>query len=217
LSVVVLGVKIARYGIVVDRFLGERELVVRALDPHLGKVKNIGAAALMPDGSPLIIVDVDDLVQHIEKFLSRNRLSLLAPTVKDSVAREQKRVLVVDDSLTIRELERKLLQSQGYAVDIAVDGIDGWNAVRTGEYDLVVTDIDMPRLDGIELVTLIRTDNRLKSLPVIIVSYKDRVEDRQRGLDAGANYYLTKGSFHDETLIRAVGDLIRETKDRYRG
>jgi two-component system sensor histidine kinase and response regulator WspE len=210
LSIVVLGDKGGRYGIVVDRFLGERELVVRVLDPRLGKVKNISAAALMPDGSPLLIVDVDDLMREIDNFLSGNRLSHVGPARSADVAKERKRVLVVDDSLTVRELERKLLDGQGYAVDIAVDGMDGWNAVRTGHYDLVVTDVDMPRLDGIELVTLIRKDARLKSLPVMIVSYKDRPEDRQRGLEAGADYYLTKGSFHDETLIRAIADLIGE-------
>ena len=129
-----------------------------------------------------------------------------SPDQTQSVYR--KRVLIVDDSLTVRELERKLLGSQGYLVDVAVDGMDGWNAVRTGNYDLVVTDVDMPRLDGIELVTLIRKDNRLKSLPVMIVSYKDRQEDKERGLEAGADYYLTKGSFHDESLVRAVSDLI---------
>ncbi|KAB2650212.1 MAG: response regulator, partial [Verrucomicrobia bacterium] len=75
---------------------------------------------------------------------------------------------------------------------------------------LVITDVDMPRLDGIELATLIKKDERLKSLPVMIVSYKDREEDRKRGLDAGADYYLTKGSFHDETLLQAVVDLIGE-------
>ena len=97
----------------------------------------------------------------------------------------RKRVLVVDDSLTVRELERKLIESKGYEVEIAVDGMDGWNAVRTGHYDLVVTDVDMPRLDGIELVTLIKKDPRLNALPVMIVSYKDREEDRRRGLEAG--------------------------------
>jgi len=71
-----------------------------------------------------------------------------------------------------------------------------------------VTDVDMPRLDGIELLKLIRNDGRLKSLPVMIVSYKDRQEDRNRGLEAGADYYLTKASFHDETLVRVVADLI---------
>ena len=124
--------------------------------------------------------------------------------------RKQKRVLAVDDSLTVRELERKLLMGRGYLADVAVDGMDGWNAVRTGHYDLVITDVDMPRLDGIELATLIKSDPMLKSLPVMIVSYKDRDEDRLRGLDAGADYYLTKGSFHDETLLQAVLDLIGE-------
>ncbi len=88
--------------------------------------------------------------------------------------------------------------------------MDGWNAVRTGGFDLVVTDIDMPRMDGIELVSLIRRDADLRTLPVMIVSYKDREEDRRRGLDAGADYYLTKSSFHDETLLHAVEDLIGE-------
>jgi len=86
-------------------------------------------------------------------------------------------VLVVDDSMTVREVERKLLSNLGYDVEVAVDGMDGWNAVRTGAFNLVVTDIDMPRLDGIELVSLINKDPNLKSVQVMIVSYKDRDED----------------------------------------
>src|SRR5262249_15120773 len=113
-------------------------------------------------------------------------------------------------SLTVRELERKLLDHSGYEVEVAVDGMDGWNVVRSRSFDLVVTDVDMPRMDGIELVALIKRDPQLKALPVMIVSYKDREEDRRRGLEAGADYYLTKGSFHDETLIQAVADLIGE-------
>jgi two-component system sensor histidine kinase and response regulator WspE len=88
--------------------------------------------------------------------------------------------------------------------------MDGWNTVRAGEHDLVITDVDMPRLDGVELAALIKQDPLLKSLPVMIVSYKDREQDRLRGLEAGADYYLTKGSFHDETLLQAVVDLIGE-------
>jgi len=210
-SIIVLGDKTARYGLVVDRFLGEQELVVRPLDTRLGKVQDISSAALMSDGSPLLIIDVDDLIRHIENMISGQGLTHIGSGGAGEDKREKKRILVVDDSLTVRELERKLLDSQGYAVDVAVDGMDGWNAVRTGHYDLVVTDVDMPRLDGIELVTLIRKDSRLKSLPVMIVSYKDRQEDRQRGLEAGADYYLTKGSFHDETLVNAVADLIGRT------
>ena len=84
--------------------------------------------------------------------------------------------------------------------------------MRSERFNLVITDIDMPRLDGIELVTLIRRDPHLSETPVMIVSYKDRVEDRQRGLDAGADYYLAKGSFHDQTLLDAVRDLIGEAQ-----
>jgi two-component system, chemotaxis family, sensor histidine kinase and response regulator WspE len=209
-SIIVIGESANSYGLVVDRFLGERELVVRPLDIRLGKVKDIAAAALMEDGSPVLIIDVEDLRQSVEKLISTGRLNKLPQGVDATPGRARKRVLVVDDSLTVRELERKLLDSHGYEIEVAVNGMEGWNAVRTGNFDLVVTDIDMPRMDGIELVSLIRKDPSLKSLPVMIVSYKDREEDRRRGLEAGADYYLTKGSFHDDTLVRAVVDLIGE-------
>jgi two-component system sensor histidine kinase and response regulator WspE len=207
-SVVVLSDKSDHYGLVIDRFLGERELVVRALDPRLGKVRNISSAALLPDGSPVLILDVDDIKRSIENLISGNRVSRVGNETGAETLKKGKHVLVVDDSLTVRELERKLLARGGYTVDVAVDGMDGWNAARSGNYDLVVTDVDMPRLDGIELLKLIRLDHRLKSLPVMIVSYKDRPEDRTLGMEAGADYYLTKASFHDETLLRVVKDLI---------
>jgi two-component system sensor histidine kinase and response regulator WspE len=209
LSVIVLGDSSHAYGLVVDRFLGERELVVQTLDPQLGKIKDIAAGALMPDGSPVLIVDAEDLIRSMDKLVSGGHMSAVTHDAS-AVARKRKRVLVVDDSLTVREVERKLIGSRGYDVEVAVDGMDGWNAVRTGHFDLVVTDIDMPRMDGIELVALINKDPNLKSLPVVVVSYKDRDEDRRRGLEAGAAYYLTKGSFHDETLVQAVVDLIGE-------
>jgi two-component system sensor histidine kinase and response regulator WspE len=209
----VLGDRNTRYGLVVDRFLGERELVVQPLDPRLGKIQDISAAALMEDGSPVLIVDVEDLVRSIDKLISGGLLVPQRGIAQDgleAVAIPQKRILAVDDSLTVRELERKLLTNRGYLTDVAVDGMDAWNALRTGNYDLVVTDVDMPRMDGIELTTLIKNDPRLKSLPVMIVSYKDQEQDRLRGLEAGADYYLPKGSFHDETLLQAVVDLIGE-------
>ena len=210
LPIVILGDRNTRYGLLVDRFLGERELVVQPLDPRLGKVKDISAAALMEDGAPVLIVDVDDMVRSIEKLVQSGTLANLGRDALEANTRKRKRVLAVDDSLTVRELERKLLTGRGYLADVAVDGMDGWNAVRTGVYDLIITDVDMPRMDGIELATLIKKDDHLKSLPVMIVSYKDREEDRLRGLEAGADYYLTKGSFHDETLLQAVVDLIGE-------
>lgn len=212
LPVIVLGDVSHAYGLVVDRFLGERELVVRPLDAQLGKIRDISAGALMEDGSPVLILDPDDLMRSIDRLVSSSRPSQVHHQPAAPSEQRRKRVLVVDDSITVRELERKLLSSRGYDVDVAVDGMDGWNAVRSGHFDLVVTDVDMPRMDGIELVTLINTDPLLKSIPVMVVSYKDRDEDRRRGLDAGAAYYLTKGSFHDDTLIQAVVDLIGDAQ-----
>ena len=197
------------YGLAVDRFRGVSELVVQPLPAQLGKVKDISAGALLDDGSPVLIVDVDDLVRSLERLVSTGRLTQLRYHDQAQAAK-RKRVLVVDDSLTVRELERKLIENGGYAVEVAVDGMDGWNAVRSGQFDLVVTDIDMPRMDGIELVGLIKKDPRLRAVPVMIVSYKDREEDRRRGLDAGADFYLTKGGFHEEALLQAVVDLIGE-------
>jgi len=210
LAAVVVGQGDDIYALVVDRFLGEHELVVRPLDPRLAKVKDVSAAALMEDGSPVLILDVEDLIRSMEKLVSSGRLKPLEHRAERTAQRQRKRILVVDDSLTVRELERKLLAHRGFEVEVAVDGMDGWNAARSGSFDLVVTDIDMPRMDGIELVTLLKKDSGLRNIPVMIVSYKDREEDRRRGLDAGADYYLTKSSFHDETLLHAVEDLIGE-------
>ncbi|OAJ64134.1 hybrid sensor histidine kinase/response regulator [Paraburkholderia ginsengiterrae] len=216
-SVIVIGDGPQTYGVVVDRFLGERMLVVQPLDPRLGKIRNITAGALMENGDPVLIADVDDWLRSVERLVAGGNLQHTQHGVAHAAQRTTRRVLVVDDSLTVRELERKLLATRGYDVTIAVDGMDGWNAVRGERFDLVITDIDMPRMDGIELVTLIKRDPQLQWLPVMIVSYKDREEDRRAGLDAGADYYLAKGSFHDEALLDAVRDLIGEAHGQTHG
>ncbi|KII28125.1 chemotaxis protein CheA [Pseudomonas fluorescens] len=208
LKVVVIRERDAVYGVAVERFIGERTLVVLPLDERLGKVQDISAGALLDDGSVVLIVDVEDMLRSVDKLLNTGRLERIARHGNQAVEAARKRVLVVDDSLTVRELQRKLLLNRGYDVAVAVDGMDGWNALRSEDFDLLITDIDMPRMDGIELVSLLRRDSRLQSLPVMVVSYKDREEDRRRGLDAGADYYLAKASFHDDALLDAVVELI---------
>ena len=208
LKVVVIRERDAVYGVAVERFIGERTLVVLPLDERLGKVQDISAGALLDDGSVVLIVDVEDMLRSVEKLLNTGRLERIARHSQQAAQVARKRILVVDDSLTVRELQRKLLLNRGYDVAVAVDGMDGWNALRSEDFDLLITDIDMPRMDGIELVSLLRRDNRLQSLPVMVVSYKDREEDRRRGLEAGADYYLAKASFHDDALLDAVVELI---------
>ncbi|MBD2496110.1 hybrid sensor histidine kinase/response regulator [Nostoc sp. FACHB-280] len=208
LAVVVISDRLHHYGLVVDRFIGEYTLVVRPLDSRLGKIPNISAAALMDNGNPVLIIDVEDLVRSMTKVVASGQLSQVNQSTQQTLSRTHKRILVVDDSITVREMERKLLENHHYQVDVAVNGMDGWNALRTSDYDLVITDIDMPRMNGFELTSQIKTHPQLKNIPVIIVSYKDRQEDRIQGLEAGADYYLTKSSFHDDTLLQAVIDLI---------
>jgi len=198
------------YALVVDKLINEEKLALHQISPMLGKIKDISATALADDGKVVLVLDVDDILIHIQEIIGGNQLQKVSSTQTSQIGAKIRKVLVVDDSLTVREVEKNLLESKGYDVDIAVDGIDGWNTIRQNDYDLVITDIDMPRMNGIELVLQIKSEPRLQSIPVMIVSYKDNPDDRQRGLEAGADYYLTKGSFHDDTLIEAVLDLIGE-------
>lgn len=209
LYIAVISDRLNQYGLVVDKFLGERELVVIPLDPRLGTIPNISAGAILEDGSPVLILDVDDLVRSIDNLLTHGRLNKVGDR-KELAGVLKKRILVVDDSLTVREVQRRLLENSGYEVTVAVDGMDGWNTLTLHRFDLVISDIDMPRMNGIELIRKIKGDSNLRGLPIIIVSYKDREEDRIMGLEAGADYYLTKSSFHDESLNNAVRDLIGE-------
>jgi len=213
LSVIIIGDRQNRCGVVVDRLLGQKELAIQALDPRLGKVQDVSSAAVLEDGSPVLILDIDDLVLSVDALIRKGSIVKVTKSAGDAAETVTRHILVVDDSLTVREVERNLLENAGYHVDVAVDGVDGWNAIRAfKEYDLIVTDVDMPRMDGIELVRLIKSDRNYNALPVIIVSYKEREEDRRRGMDAGADFYLTKGSFHDNSLLQAVADLIGEVE-----
>lgn len=207
INILVVSDQFNSYGIVIDSFHGERDVVVIAMHPKLGKVPNVAAATILEDGSVALILDVDDLIRSLENLLSRNKPKRHS-AVLSKRTKATKRVLVVDDSITVREVERKLLENAGYEVVVAVDGVDGFNTLQKTKFDLVISDVDMPRMNGIQFVEKIKNDNRFKSIPVMIVSYKDREEDKIRGLKAGANYYLTKSSFHDESMLNAVKDLI---------
>jgi two-component system, chemotaxis family, sensor histidine kinase and response regulator WspE len=208
LPVLIIGSGEDRCGLIVEKVCAEEDLVVRPLDARLGSVPHISAAAIRSDGVPVLVVDVDDLLRSVKQSLQGGRMLGVASSHASSHHKDRLRVLVVDDSITVREVERQLLHRRGYAVDVAVDGREGYNALRAGRYDLLITDVDMPRMTGIELIRAVRREPKFADLPIIIVSYKDREEDRLMGLEAGASAYLTKSSFQDQSLIRMVEDLI---------
>jgi two-component system, chemotaxis family, sensor histidine kinase and response regulator WspE len=209
LPVVILQNHANYYGIIVDEFLGEKELVLQDIEARLGNIPCISCGSVLENGDPVLIMDVEDLIESVDKFLSTGKIYKIEYE-KEKPLTTKKRILVVDDSISVREVECRLLKNKGYQVDWAVNGVDAWNAIRLGNYDLVVTDVDMPRMNGIELTRNVKNDVRLKNLPVMIVSYKERENDRILGLNAGANYYLAKSTFGDEALIKAVVDLIGE-------
>ena len=211
-NVVVLGDIDNPCGLVVDQFMGEQDLVVRKLDPRLGKTPFVSSAAIDDEGHAILIMDVEDLLIGIRRGLSEGGVRGLDIASLRRNSSGRKRVLVVDDSITVREVERQMLARLGYEVETAVDGVDGFTQLKAGRFDLLVTDVDMPRMNGIEFVKALRREPRFATLPVAIVSYKDRAEDRAAGMEAGANAYLTKGSFQDQSFIQTITDLIGEAQ-----
>ena len=193
------------WGFAVETIPSEAELVVRSLNTSLGKIACVSSAALGADGLPILIVDIDDILIYASRLYLKNTLAK-SDNVSTADKEPSAKILIVDDSATVREVERKILENNGYEVDTAVDGVDGWNLVRLSKYDLVVSDIDMPRMTGFELTEKIR--KLYPNLPIVIVSYKDRREDEQKGLLAGANAYLTKKSFQDNTFVQTINKLI---------
>ncbi len=208
-DIVVISQDGRRAGFAVDSVLGEFDLATRPLDPRLGRVADLAALALMPDGEPVVLLDTEDLMRGaLERERALGRLQ--DPT--DGTATRRRRVLVVDDSISVRELVRQLLSARGYEVQVAVDGMDAWSRLREWPCDLVVSDVDMPRMDGIELTRSIKQDPRLRSLPVVIVSYRDRPEDRRRGLEVHADAYLTKSDFQEHGFLDVVHSLIGDAE-----
>ncbi len=193
-------------GFVVDAVLSEQDMVLQPLDPRLGRVPDIGAAAVLPDGRPVLVLDAEDMVRSVLRAL-RSPASGLDGHAPAAPGRRL-RVLVADDTATIREMERDLLARAGYEVLTAADGMEAWQLLQGTDVDLVMTDVDMPRLDGIGLIRSIRQDARLRAVPVIVVSYRASASDRQQGLDAGATVYMTKADYEDSHLLDTVARLV---------
>lgn len=196
LDVVVLAIGAERVGLVVNEVLDEQEYVTRRLPWNLQRVPGVNGVVVLPDGSVAIALDV----QHLLAERARQDVNA-APPRPDP---KRTAILVVDDSLTNRTLERNMLASLGYAVDVAVDGREAWAKLQQTSYDLLVTDVQMPEMDGLELTRRVRADPQLRQLPVILVTSRGRQSDIELGAAAGADEYLVKGQFDQDKLLQAV-------------
>ena len=190
----------------VDEIMKEDEFFVKGLGRQLLRVKNIEGAALLGSGKPVPVLNVTDLIRSVLKG-SYATPELMAPEEK-GVKPGKGSILVVEDSITSRILLKNILESAGYSVKTAVDGIDAITTLKTGDFDLIVSDIEMPRMDGFDLTAKIRGDERLDELPVVLVTALEKREDRERGIEVGANAYIVKSSFDQGNLLEVIRRLI---------
>jgi two-component system chemotaxis sensor kinase CheA len=201
--VLILGAGERRVAFAVDAVLDEREVLVKTLPKPLSRVRNIAGATVLGSGEVAPILNVSDLLKSAGIAGAAPR----APLESAPTQRPTKKILVVEDSITSRMLLKGILESAGYEVKTAIDGIDGFTVLRAEHFDLVVSDVEMPRMNGFDLTARIRADRALAELPVVLVTALESREDRERGIDVGASAYLVKSSLDQSNLLEALRRL----------
>jgi two-component system chemotaxis sensor kinase CheA len=192
-----------RAAFLVDEILGTREVLLKEFTPPVIRLRNVAGAGLLGTGQVVLILRPADLLTALQEGPPTP-----VPQAHAEAARPQRAILVVDDSVTTRTMERNLLEAAGFKVRVAVDGIEAWTALRTEECDLVVSDVDMPRMDGFDLTARIRADRKFADLPVILVTALESRADKERGVEVGANAYIVKSSFEQSNLLEIIRRLI---------
>ncbi len=193
-----------RVGFIVDDIIGEDEIFIKNLGEHLGKVKNVSGATILGTGAVVVILDAKDLIEY-------SAMSHPAVTGKRRLPHEDKRqrkLLVVEDSLSTRELEKNILESHGYLVDTAVDGLDALDKVAKNKYDLIVSDVQMPRMDGFEFCRTLNKNEDYKDIPVVIMTALEKESDKRLGIEVGAAAYIVKTAFDQGNLLDTIERLI---------
>lgn len=199
----ILGAGEHRMAFAVDIVLDEREVLVKPLKKPLVRVRNFSGATVLGSGAVVPILNVADLLKSARSAGAPARAAAsLAPTPTTA-----KRILVAEDSITSRMLIKGILESAGYRVTAAVDGMEAFASLRAESFDCVVSDVEMPRMNGFDLTARIRADRVLGELPVVLVTALDSREDKERGIDVGANAYLVKGSLDQTNLLEALRRL----------
>jgi two-component system chemotaxis sensor kinase CheA len=204
-SIATIGYSGHRMGFIVDTFVGEQQIVIKPLGSHLHKVSNVAGVTILGAGEVVPILNVPDLMGS-----ARTRSGQRVGMVQREVREGPRSVLICEDSFTTRELERSIFEAAGYVVETANDGAQGLSRLKDGlRVDAVVTDVQMPNMTGFELTRAIKADPALAETPVIIVTSLERDEEKAEGVDTGADAYITKSVFNQDTLLDTVERLIR--------
>jgi len=205
IAVVVLKFRNQQLGLIVDSYLRDQEIVVKSMGDFLGEIPFVGGATVLRYGEPTIILNVFDI------FAAAERWSEVGIKDRFERAMEEKpelKILVVDDSITTRMMEKSILEAAGYNVDLAVSGEEAEEKLRQNDYNLVVTDVEMPGIDGFELTRRIREWEKTREMPVVVVTSLASDEDKRKGVEVGAQAYIVKGTFDQTTLLDTVKSLI---------
>ena len=190
----------------INEILNEEEILFKNLGKQLARVRNIAGATVFGRGRIVPILNVSDLIKSALRIAAGPVRTASAEKGKKEAKRQS--ILVVEDSITARTLIVNILESSGYIVTSAVDGVDGFTKLTAGDFDVVVSDIAMPKMDGFELVEKIRADKKYGEIPIVLVTGLESPEDKRRGIDVGANAYIIKSSFDQSNLLDVIKRLI---------
>ncbi|MDR3539464.1 MAG: response regulator [Desulfosporosinus sp.] len=204
MTVVILKSGQSRMAFAVDKLLNEQEILIKGLGKQLVRVRNIAGATVLGSGQVVLVLNVVDLMRSA---IRSAKTASTAPLVAKATAKP-KTVLVAEDSITSRTLFKNILDSAGYDVHTVVDGMAAWTALKEKPFDIVISDVEMPRMNGFDLTAKIRGETKLAELPVILVTSLASRQDRERGVEVGANAYIAKSSFDQSNLLEAVRRLV---------
>jgi two-component system chemotaxis sensor kinase CheA len=188
-------------GFAADDVLDEREVILRPLGPHFAAQRKVMAATLLAEGRVVPVLDIPGLVEAARAYQP-------APVRTEAPAKARPAVLLVEDSVVTADLERSILERAGYEVELAVDGVEALVRLEQRRFDLIVADVEMPRMDGFALLEQVRGSAEHSQLPVVIVTSRQSAQDKRRGLALGANAYITKGTFDQNALLDTIARLI---------
>lgn len=191
----------------VDALFSEQELVLKPLGPELARARYVSGAALLGTGDVVIVLDANDLVRRASgAVLPRRRaMQVAAPVVSEQ---RRLRVLVVDDSITTRTLEKNILETAGFEVSVAMDGLEAWSMLPQDDFDVIISDVEMPKMNGLELCKQIKTSPQYQHIPLILLTSLGKPEQREAGLRAGANAYLVKSRFDQGELLETIQAVL---------
>lgn len=189
--------------VLVDEITGEQELLARSLGPRLANVRRYSGGMVLPDGRIALLLNVAALAKAAAEVRPRNEV-----VARRSVAAARRKVLVVDDSKYVRTLVKLILEGAGYDVTMATDGTEALKQLRDHGADVVVADVDMPSMNGFELTRAIRQSDRFTGTPVVLVTGRESLEDKVKGLRAGANAYLRKDQFDAHDFLETMRQVV---------